>query len=190
METRLHLAGFRREVLAEVELAESQLLALAAAVPAEDYGWAPAEGARTFSAVLMHIAAGNLGLLDRAGSRNAEVADLYAGIEGEGPARVAGIVRRNALLEKNMTEKAAVIDFLAGSFSAVKSSWTTASEEELWATVHIFGELETARRLYLRMLAHSHEHMGQAIAYVRAMGYQVAWPDPLKKLEEMEAVPR
>lgn len=187
METMPHLTGFRREVLAELQYAESQLLALAEAVPAEDYGWTPAEGARTFAAVLVHTAVGNLGLLDHAGAHAPEAVELYAGIDGDPLARIAGIVRANAALEKTMTEKAAVIDLLARSFLAVKASWTGASEGELWATVHLFGELETGRRAYLRMLAHSHEHMGQAIAYVRAMGYRVPWPDPVKKIEEMEA---
>jgi len=41
--------------------------------------------------------------------------------------------------------------------------------------------------LYLRMLAHSHEHMGQAIAYVRSMGIKAPWPDPLKNLDRIAA---
>lgn len=187
MERMQHVTGIRREVLAELQYAESQLLALAHSVPAENYGWAPAEDARTFAAVLVHIAAGNLGLLDHAGSQAAEVLEVYADIEGDAKARMAAIVRKNLSIEKTVTKKAAVIDLLLRSFTAVKASWTGASEEELWAAVHIFGELETARRLYLRMLAHSHEHMGQAIAYVRAMGLRVPWPDPVKRFEGMEA---
>jgi uncharacterized damage-inducible protein DinB len=186
MEPMPHLTGFRREVLSEFQFAEKQILALACAVPAEDYGWARAEDARTFAAVLVHIAAGNLGLLERAGSKDPDVVELYAGIEGEGTSRVEAIVRKNVSLEKTLTEKAAVIDLLVRSFAAVKASWAEASEEELWGIVHLYGELETVRRHYLRMLAHSHEHMGQAIAYVRAMGFQVPWPDPVKEFEEME----
>lgn len=187
MGATLHVTGIRREVLAEFEYAEAQLLALGNAVPAEDYGWAPAEDARCFAAVLVHIAAGNLLLLDRAGARQPEVVDFYSGIEGNKQARLCAMIRRNASLEKTLTAKAAVIGLLARSFAAVKECWTTASEEELWATENFFGELETRRRLYLRMLAHAHEHMGQAIAYARTMGYRVPWPDPLHKLEEIEA---
>src|SRR6185437_1968559 len=124
METMPHLTGFRREVLAELEVAEMQLLALAHAVPAEDYGWAPAEGARTFAAVLVHVAAGNLGLLEHAGVRAPEAVELYAGIEGDALTRVAGIMHRNTSLEQITTEKAAVVDFLERSFVAVKASWT------------------------------------------------------------------
>ena len=187
METRPHLAGIRREVLSELQYAESQILALAETVRPEDYTWAPAPDARTFAALLVHLAVENFGLLDHAGARVPDAIDFYSGIDGNPFSRIAGIMRKNLIVEKSVTEKASVIDLLTRSFVAVKTSWTTASEEELWVTIHPFGELETARRLYLRMLAHSHEHMGQAIAYARAMGYHVPWPDPTKKLEEMEA---
>ena len=182
-----HSTGFRREVLIEIQFAEKQLMALAAAVPAEDYGWSPAEGARSFAAVLVHAAVSNLLLLDRAGAKSPDVTDLYGGIEGDPPLRLARMVRKNMELETAIAAKAAVIDLLTRSFAAVKQCWTTATEEELWVTGNFLGELDTVRRIYLRILAHSHEHMGQAIAYVRTMGYRVPWPDPLKKLEEIEA---
>lgn len=182
-----HATGYRREVLAEMQFAEKRLMALAAAVPAEDYGWAPIETARSFSAVLVHIAAVNLLLLARAGADSPDVADLYAGIEGDAPARLTGMVRKNMELEKAITAKAAVIDLLARSFAAVEQCWTTASEEKLWETADFFAELETVRRLYLHIFAHAHQHLGQAIAYVRTMGYRVPWPDPLAKLEDFEA---
>lgn len=182
-----HVTGIRREVLKEMEYAEMQLMALAGAIPSEDYGWVPAEGARSVAAVLVHIAAGNLLLLARAGAFPPAVVELYGGIEGDKLARLVAMIRKNLALEKTMTFKAAVQDLLARSFTSVKAAWTSATEEELWVTENYFGEPETRRRLYLRMLAHSHEHMGQLIAYVRMMGYRIPWPDPLQKLEEMEA---
>jgi uncharacterized damage-inducible protein DinB len=181
-----HATGFRREVLAEIEFAQKHLMALAAAVPAEDYGWSPAEDARSFAAVLVHVATTNLLLLDRAGARPPDVVDLYEGIEGDRAARLAQMVHKNIGLEQTMTAKAAVIDLLARSFAAVKECWCAASEEALWATAIFLGERETARQIYLRILAHAHEHMGQAIAYVRAMGYRVPWEDPQKNLDEIE----
>lgn len=184
-----HSTGYRREVLAEIQFAEKQLMALAAAVPAEDYTWSPAENARSFAAVLVHIAAANLFLLARAGAKSPDVADLCSGIEGDSLARLRGMAHKGIELERTITAKAAVIDLLARSFAAVRQCWMAASEEELWVTENFLGELETVRRIYLRILAHAHEHMGQAIAYVRTMGYHVPWPDPLKTLEEKEAAP-
>jgi len=60
---------------------------------------------------------------------------------------------------------------------------TAMSDQQLDAAKEFFGEKTTVRRFYLRMLAHSHEHMGQLIAYTRLMGYRVPWPDPLKNLD-------
>lgn len=184
-----HLTGYRREVLLEFDHAAAQLLALARFVPAEDYGWAPAEDARSFAAVLVHAATANLLLLARAGAWPPSATEIYGEIEGDAKARLQAMIRSNRRLETTITAKAAILDLLERSFDSVKDCWTEATEEQLWATVDLLGELETVRRLYLRMLAHAHEHMGQAIAYVRAMGCHVPWPDPLRKAEEIEAAP-
>src|SRR5262245_48745864 len=53
--------------LPEFTLTSRQLLQLAEATPAEKFGWRPAPGVRSISEVYMHIAAGNLWLLDQAG---------------------------------------------------------------------------------------------------------------------------
>ena len=39
------------------------------------------------------------------------------------------------------------------------------------------GEQTTVRRVYLRLLAHADEHMGQMIAYLRFNGIAPPWPD-------------
>jgi len=176
---------FRKEFLAELHIAETQLLALANAVPEEDYGWRPAEEARTFSAVLVHIAVGNLMLLYRTDACAPEVMLLYGAIEGDPVARLVAVIRKNQALEKSVAEKAAVIDLVTKSFEAVRECFRGATEESLRAAQNFWGEPATVRRVYLRMLAHSHEHMGQAIAYARAMGVKAPWPDPLSELDRI-----
>jgi hypothetical protein len=188
MQTTDACAGeFRREFLDELHIAEAQLLALGEAVPAENYDWGPAEKTRCFSAVLVHIAVGNLGLLDRVGVCEPEVMRLYGAIEGEGIARLVAVVRKNLSLESSITEKTEVLDLLRGSFEAVRHSFAAATREQLEEKQNFFGPPSTVRRVYMRMLAHSHEHMGQAIAYARTMGVRVPWPDPLKEMERIEA---
>jgi hypothetical protein len=51
------------------------------------------------------------------------------------------------------------------------------SDAELERGLHFFGEDTTLRRVYLRLLAHAHEHMGQMIAYCRFSGIELPWPD-------------
>ena len=185
MEPRI--PGFPGEYLWELDIARIQLLALANAVPQKVYDRRPAEGARTFSAVLVHIAAGNYLLLDMVGAPAAGGAELYHDIQGEGLARLAAMVRTNVSLERTLTEKQRVIELLERSFDAVRRSFTASGAKDLDKAGDFFGERTTVRRVYLRMLAHTHEHMGQAIAYVRSSGLKVPWPDPLKELDTIAA---
>jgi len=168
-----HLAGFRGEYLSEFDLAERQLLALAEAFPAERYGWRTAETARSVSEVLVHVAAGGLTLLALLGVEAAP--DLYGKPEGEYVARIMAMVARNESLEKSITDKTAVLAFLRRSLPAWRKAFAEASDAELDRPEMFFGERSTVRRLYMRGLCHMHEHMGQLIAYARAMGMPAPW---------------
>ena len=178
MESRL--PGFAGEFLWELDIARMQLLALATSIPAERYAWSPAGGTRALAAVLVHIAAGNFLLLHMAG---APATDLYGNAAADGLAQIAGMIRKNLELERNLTGKAEVIDFLTRSFESVRQCFLNAAPADLDRAGSFFGEQTTVRRVYLRMLAHSHEHMGQTIAYSRMMGIPMPWPDPLKTFE-------
>jgi hypothetical protein len=185
MESRL--PGFHGEYLWELDVPRIQLLALAAAAPEEMYGWRPADRARTFSAVLVHIAAGNIALLYLAGRPVPEGVDLYGHLEGEEFAKLAAMIRMNVSLERTLTNKQGVIDLLTRSFDAVQQTFKASSAETLEAAGHFFGEPTTVRRVYLRILAHTHEHMGQAIAYAKSYGLKIPWPDPLENLDRVIA---
>ena len=168
-----HLAGFRGEYLSEFDLAEQQLLALAEAFPAERYGWRTAETARSVSEVLVHLAAGGRTLRVLLGAEAAP--DLYGKLEGENVARIMAMVARNESLEKSITDKTAVLAFLRRSLPAWRKAFAEASDAELDRPEMFFGERSTVRRLYMRGLCHMHEHMGQLIAYARAMGMPAPW---------------
>jgi uncharacterized damage-inducible protein DinB len=167
--------GFRGEFLWELDIAERQLLAMAEAIPATRYDWRPDEKTRSIGEVLVHVAAGNFMLLEVAGT--AAPADLYVGIPTQGPERIWGLIRRNDELEKSMHEKVAVTEMLKRSLAAVRESFTASDDAGLDRHLHFFGEQTTVRRVYLRLLAHAHEHMGQMIAYMRINGMQPPWPD-------------
>jgi len=180
--------GFTADYLSELDVARIQLLALAAALPDDLYGWRPAEGARSFSALLVHTAAGNLALLQMTGVRAPAVVELYGSLGGDDFDQAGAMIRINVSLERTVTDKQGVIDFLTRSFDAARHAF--AEVEDLEKTGTLFGEPVTIRRLYLRMLAHCHEHMGQAIAYVRSCGLQAPWPDPLNDLDRLIAEAR
>ena len=179
------LPGFKGEYLWEFDWAAKQLFALAEAIPAERYGWRPAETARSVSEVLVHLAAGGRSLLVLLGLD--EAPDLYGKLEGEGVPRMMAIFRKNQSLEKSITDKAAVIALLRRGLEGMRTAFAEASDGELERPEVFFGERSTVRRLYLRGLCHLHEHMGQLIAYTRAMGMLAPWHAEtealLKKLE-------
>src|SRR5271165_858969 len=182
-----NLSTFQREYLWELEIPHQQAIAIAEAIPEEAYDWRPAEDTRTFSAVLVHIAAGNLMLLYRADVCAPEVMRLCGSLSGEGKALWLAMVRKSFAMEQTITAKKAVLDLLRNSFAAVKAAISSTKPEDLEMTRELFGETTTYRRVYLRILAHANEHMGQAIAYARTMGFRVPWPDPVKMMEEMVA---
>jgi uncharacterized damage-inducible protein DinB len=171
MSTRL--PGFRGEYLWEFDFAEKQLLALAEAFPAERYAWRPAETARSVSEVLVHVGAGGHMLLALLGVK-AEP-DLYGKLEGEGMARAMAMFERNESLGKTMTDKADVLALVRKSLDAMRTAFTETSDAELDRPEVFSGESTTVRRFYMRALCHLHEHMGQLIAYARAMGLPAPW---------------
>ncbi len=169
------LEGFCGEYLWELEIASGQTLALAEACPADKYNWRPDPKARTISEVFVHVATGNFMLLDVIGVP--APADLYGQVPAAGQERFLGLIRRNDDLMANVREKGAVVALLKRSLQAIKQSFAQAGDAGLERRLHFFNEETTVRRAYLRLLAHSHEHMGQMIAYLRFNGIAPPWPD-------------
>jgi len=169
------LAGFRGEFLWELDIATRQTVAMAECLPAEKYDWRPDAKARSCSEVFAHVATGNFMLLDIIGIPAPE--DLYPQVAADGQERFFGLIRRNDELVAGVREKKAVLALLKRSLEAVTRSFTQTSEADLGRPLHFFGEETTVRRAYLRLLAHTHEHMGQMIAYLRLNGIAPPWPD-------------
>ena len=96
--------------------------------------------------------------------------DLYGKLEGEGLARAMAMLARNESLEKSMTDKADVLAFLRKSLNAMRTAFTETPDIELDRPKAFSRENTTARRLYMRAVCHLNEHMGQLVAYARAMG--------------------
>lgn len=148
-------ADFGQGWMGEFNHASSQLLALAEATPAEKFAWRPAPGVRSTSEVYMHVVQGNYMLMG--------LADVPA------PAELA---RRPKNFEKEITAKAEVVKWLKLSQDAVRAAYPKA---DLKKEADFFGKKTTAEAVFLRLLVHSHEHMGQAIAYARMSGVVPPW---------------
>ena len=133
-----------------------QLIALAEATPAEKFTWRPAPGVRSVSEVYMHIAIANFYLLGVTGPK------VPAELKSEG-------------MEKSVTAKADVIDWLKRSLDAVKTAHAGVKPDDLQRKVKVNGRDATVDGMYLRIIIHANEHMGQLIAYARMSGVVPPW---------------
>jgi uncharacterized damage-inducible protein DinB len=133
-----------------------QLIALAEAIPADKYSWRPAPGVRSVSEVFMHIAMANFYLLSVTGPKM--------------PADMTSIS-----LEKTVTKKTDVIDWLKRSLAAVKTARAQLKPGDLDRKVKIQGKTVTVDGMYLRIIIHDNEHMGQLVAYARMNGIVPPW---------------
>jgi uncharacterized damage-inducible protein DinB len=87
------------------------------------------------------------------------------------------IIGTNESLAKTVTDKAAAIALSIRSFDAVRNAFTETPDTEMEGRAFMFGEDSTVRRVYMRVLVHMHEHMGQLTGYMRALGLPAPWPD-------------
>jgi len=132
-----------------------QLVALAEATPEEKFAWRPAPGVRSASEVYMHIVIANFYLLSVTGPK------MPADLKAEA--------------EKTVTAKADVIAWLKRSLEAVKEAHRAETAKDLQRKVHIYDRDATVDGMYLRIIVHANEHMGQLIAYARMTGVVPPW---------------
>jgi uncharacterized damage-inducible protein DinB len=135
-----------------------QLVALAEATPAEKFSFRPVPGVRSMSEVYMHIAIANLYLLSVTGPK------LPADLKSND-------------MEKTVTAKAEVIDWLKRSLEAVKTAHAAMKPADLRRAVKVNKRDATVDGMYLRIIVHANEHMGQLIAYARMSGVVPPWSE-------------
>lgn len=132
-----------------------QLIALAEATPEKNFAWRPAAGIRSTSEVYMHIVMANFYLLSVTGPK------MPDDLKGDA--------------EKAVTSKAEVIRWLKRSLEVVKQAHLKETPERLARKVHIEDRDATVDGIYLRIIVHANEHMGQLVAYARMTRVVPPW---------------
>ncbi len=137
--------------LAKWANARAYTLAVAEAMPAEDYGYRPTDSARTFGGQLVHLGG------------NIEWVATSKLQDGERPARS----------EVDELDKAAVIAYLeqvfgTGAEALGKVTFAQLDERVDWFT----GERISRRRVGLLLFDHVTHHRAQAITYLRIYGVE------------------
>lgn len=133
-----------------------QLIALAEAIPADKYNWRPAPGVRSTSEVIMHLAISNFYLLSVTG-----------------PPLPKDLLSNE--MEKTVTAKVDVVRWLRRSLEPVGTERAKLKAADFERKVKVSGREATVDGMYLRIIVHANEHMGQLIAYARMNGIAPPW---------------
>ena len=146
----------KAELLMQFESSAQKFEALAAAMPADKFGWAPGEGVMPVARVFAHVARYNYGYPS----------------ENMGVAAPAGVGLDT--LEK-VTDKAQVVALLKSSAEYVRQSVRAMPDAQLAQPTQLYGRTVPQWSVLLHLVAHMNEHLGQSIAYARMNGVVPPW---------------
>jgi len=150
----------RDRYLADMDTVHGKIMALANAIPAEKYSWRPAQGVRSVSEVLMHVAS----------------EWLFYGPQSVGakpPADFGPPQQTLPKLEKDFTTKAQVLDQLAKGWTYYVAQMKAVDASKLTGRYPPWNS--TLAEAAFGMTGDQHEHSGQLIAYARSVGVQPPW---------------
>jgi uncharacterized damage-inducible protein DinB len=80
-------------------------------------------------------------------------------------------------MEKTVTAKPEVINWLKRSLDAVKAARAGLKAAALRRRVKVDNRDATVDGMYLRIIVHANEHMGQLVAYARVNGIVPPWSE-------------
>ncbi len=138
--------GFRAEFLADLDDLQKKCVSLANEVPAEKYGWRPGKGVRSIAEVYGHMAGGTYYLATFIGEK--PPVDLPKDLEA-------------------ITDKGKMVAELQRSFDWIRAVIKRTAVADLDRQFNVMGSPTTVRGVYIMMLNHLHEHLGQSVAYAR-----------------------
>jgi uncharacterized damage-inducible protein DinB len=145
-------------LLDDLTEAQAKVTALAEAIPEEAYGWRPDEGVRSVSEVFLHLADASYVILTRVGARRPEDPLASLGAEVDPP-----------------VDKATLVAALDISFSFATEVVRATGDEDLLSQA---PRTIPGRRVLDELLllnTHTHEHLGQLIAYARSLDVVPPW---------------
>lgn len=151
------------EFVGQTEFIQGRLSQLAGAMPESTFEWRPTEGVRSVSEVYLHAAFANYICVTMSG--------------GSVPDEVGFVMDFSKAndWDTQTTDKAAVIEKMNQSFDILKKRIGELTQEDLDREVEVFGMTMSIRNFIISMIAHSHEHLGQGIAYARMNDVTPPW---------------
>jgi len=152
-----------KEFVGQIEYVQGKVLDLANAVPQADYTWRPEDGVRSVSEVYLHIAFANY---------------LTVSITGGTVPKETGFEMDFSKADAwttQTTDKTEIMEIVSESFETLKERIGKLTEEDLNREVEVFGMKQSTRNFIISMIGHTHEHLGQSIAYARMNHITPPW---------------
>lgn len=149
--------GLRGDIQFSMNDAGGKVMELAEATPQAKYTWRPAKGVRSTAEVFLHVAQTNY------------MIPMMMGVKP--PVSMDEI--RN--MDKSTTDKAKIEQTLKDSYAFANQAIMGFNDADLDKEMDFFGHKMPMRAALMIMSSHSHEHLGQSIAYARMNGITPPW---------------
>jgi len=156
--------AFVKEFLGQVDFVEGRLTQLAEAMPEDAYDWRPGDGVRSVGEVYLHVAFGNYLWVTLCG--------------GKVPEDVGFVADQSKIHDWDIqtSDKAEIIATMKKSFDVLRKTVKDFTQEDLDnKEIEFFGMKTSLRNFLVSGIAHSHEHLGQSIAYARMNSVTPPW---------------
>jgi uncharacterized damage-inducible protein DinB len=147
---------FRDQFNRQFNYASMRILSLAEEMPEEYYTWRPGDGVMSFSEVCMHIARYN----------------YYYPVVTLGIPAPEGIDLDEM---ESISDKEIILNELERSIEYIRNIMGNITEEELNEPANLYGQNVTVQAVYMQLITHKSEHLGQAISYARMNGIVPPW---------------
>lgn len=147
---------YQQEFAGSMNYSQGQIVKLIEAIPQDKFSWRPAEGVRSVSEVLLHIAASTYNLSSALGTPLPEGLDTKT-------------------METSTTNKDEILKRINEAYAFATAAVADVKDEQMTDMVTLpFGSF-TKRSLIMIVATHSYEHKGQLIAYTRVNGITPPW---------------
>ncbi len=153
--------AFQNDFLALLDDVQKKILSLEEATPQDKFKWRPAPGVRSIAEAYLHIAYGNY--------------NFTKSVTGKEPPADAGWEADRAKWDARTTDKAEIKKVLGRSFEQVRAAMKDVRDADLDKLVDRFGHQMTARAVWMALIGHLNEHLGQEVAYARSNGVVPPW---------------
>lgn len=147
----------RQAIVANMMDAGNKVIELGGAFPDKKLDWSPGKGVRTTNEVLLHVVGGNYMLPTLLGANTGKSMD------------------EAMKLEKTHPGKTEIVRMLKESYDVAGKAINGVGDADMDTKVSFFGQEMSKRAVMLVIASHSHEHLGQLIAYARVNGITPPW---------------